>query len=552
MKEKIIALLLAAVLAVSLMPAASAARLATVEPVFRPSALPESPAQTNGAYNITFSAGDHGVAELYATSANARERVYFLADPDHGYAVDFSNCGYYFDRHEMELYYIGGNLYEIVMPDGDVVLDLAFTKIPTSAHAITVKANEGGMVTLDQTAAKKGESIFVEIIPSPGYSLSTVKAKSGDKWLEGYDLGMTGGAYLYEIFMPDAAMEVQVEFVRNGPYDILTYIDSEGGTVTLSHTSAYEQETVTVTAAPDKGCRVEDVQVSHTPTRALGNNQWSFAMPKHRVEVHVKFAKIVSPVTVTVETGLGGTAALSAETAAWGDTVTLTCTPEPGYRIARVSGAELEDRGQGVYTFPMGDKAVELAVLFLREENPFLDVNETMFFHDAVLWAVDAGITGGMTADSFGPLAVCNRAQVVTFLWRAAGCPEPAATENPFTDVPEGQWFTKAVLWAVEMGITNGMGDGTFGVNLPCNRAQVVTFLHRAQGKPQPRTAEHPFTDVEAGSWYEAPVLWALENSITTGATETTFDPNGQCLRAVVVTFLYRTSQLPVTFPELG
>ena len=122
--------------------------------------------------------------------------------------------------------------------------------------------------------------------------------------------------------------------------------------------------------------------------------------------------------------------------------------------------------------------------------------------------------------------------------------------KNPFTDVAEGTWYTDAVLWAVEQGITNGLTESTFGPNAVCNRAQVVTFLHRAKDSQAPQLQENPFTDVEAGSWYEAAVLWALENGVTTGATETTFNPGGQCLRAQVVTFLYRADRIPEPEPE--
>ena len=228
-----------------------------------------------------------------------------------------------------------------------------------------------------------------------------------------------------------------------------------------------------------------------------------------------------------------------------GETITLTAIPEEGYRLARITGVkELTDNGDGTYTFTMPDEAVDLQILFLRHENPFFDVNETQFFYESVLWAVEESITSGISATEFGPFAVCNRAQVVTFLWRYAGSPEPMSAENPFTDVPEGSFYHKAVLWAVENGITNGVSETAFGPNLACNRAQVVTFLWRMMKEPTPTLTENPFTDVDPG-WYELPVLWALENGITTGATATAFNPAGQCQRAQVVTFLYRTAQLP-------
>lgn len=173
-------------------------------------------------------------------------------------------------------------------------------------------------------------------------------------------------------------------------------------------------------------------------------------------------------------------------------------------------------------------------------ENPFVDVPENSFFIGPVLWAVEKGITNGVDATHFGPDANCMRAAVVTFLWRAAGEPEPTSANNPFTDVKESDYFYKAVLWAVEKGITNGMTATTFGPTAQCNRAQVVTFLWRAMGKPATNATEHPFTDVDEGQFYFEPMLWAVENGITNGLTATTFGPGNICNRAQVVTFLYR------------
>ena len=263
-------------------------------------------------------------------------------------------------------------------------------------------------------------------------------------------------------------------------------------------------------------------------------------MPRGNEQIQATFEPVVYPVRASLEVNLGGTVSLSAQSATIGQTVTLTCVPDAGYRVARVTGAKVTATGNNTYTFVMDNAAVELKVLFLRENNPFLDVNETQFFYDSVLWAMEEGITSGISANAFGPLDHCNRAQVVTFLWRAAGSPAPQNEKNPFTDVASGSWYTDAVLWAVENGITNGLTATTFGPTAVCNRAQVVTFLHRAKGSPAPTQKENAFTDVQAGSWYEAPVLWALENGITTGATATTFNPAGQCQRAQVVTFLYR------------
>ena len=172
--------------------------------------------------------------------------------------------------------------------------------------------------------------------------------------------------------------------------------------------------------------------------------------------------------------------------------------------------------------------------------NPFVDVNEGDFFYDSVLWAVEEGITTGVSDTHFDPTGACVRGQVVTFLWRAAGSPEPTITENPFVDVPADVFYYKAVLWAVEKGITTGVDATHFGPLNVCNRAQVVTFLWRAAGSPEPTSTDNPFVDVPADAFYYKAVLWAVEKGITTGVDASHFGPTTDCNRAQVVTFLYR------------
>ena len=172
----------------------------------------------------------------------------------------------------------------------------------------------------------------------------------------------------------------------------------------------------------------------------------------------------------------------------------------------------------------------------------FTDVSPSAYYHDPIVWAVENGITTG-TGDgtTFEPNAICTRGQVVTFLWRAAGKPEPTSTTNPFKDVKSSDYFYKAVLWALEKGVTTGTGDGTtFEPNTNCNRAQIVTFLSRAKNGT-PASTVNPFKDVPAGSYYYNPVLWAVEKGITTGTGDgTTFEPNADCTRGQVIAFLYR------------
>ena len=171
--------------------------------------------------------------------------------------------------------------------------------------------------------------------------------------------------------------------------------------------------------------------------------------------------------------------------------------------------------------------------------NTFTDVTKDDFFYDAVQWAVAEGITTGVTTTRFAPDNLTTRAQIVTFLWRAAGQPEPASGENPFTDVDESEFYYKAILWAVEQGITKGVTETTFNPDGNCTRAQAVTFLHRYAGQPE-ATMENPFTDVSDQEFYYNAILWAVEEEITTGVTTTTFEPDSGCTRGQIVTFLYR------------
>ena len=173
------------------------------------------------------------------------------------------------------------------------------------------------------------------------------------------------------------------------------------------------------------------------------------------------------------------------------------------------------------------------------DKGGFADVKPGAYYEDAVNWAVGQKITAGKSATAFAPNDACTRAQAVTFLWRAAGSPEPTATSTVFTDVAKDSYYYKAVLWAVENGITNGATETTFAPNATCSRSQIVTFLYRSQKSPE-APAENPFTDVKAGAFYENAVLWAVKENITTGASATTFDPAGSCTRGQIVTFLFR------------
>ena len=175
--------------------------------------------------------------------------------------------------------------------------------------------------------------------------------------------------------------------------------------------------------------------------------------------------------------------------------------------------------------------------------NPYVDVPNDAYYLRPVLWARENGITSGTDATHFSPGKICTRAQVVTFLWRAAGSPEPASSVSPFSDVSKSSYYYKAVLWAVEQGITSGMGNNRFAPDDTCTRAQVVTFLYRAAGSPAVYSGSNPFTDVRSGDYYYNAVRWAVQNGITSGVDSTHFGPGTKCSRAQVVTFLYRSEK---------
>ena len=243
-----------------------------------------------------------------------------------------------------------------------------------------------------------------------------------------------------------------------------------------------------------------------------------------------------------------GSVTVSPKSASKGDTVTVTVKPDSGYVLETLTVTDkngneltLKDKGNGKYTFTMPAGKVEVKATFMEDNsvlNFFYDVPNDAYFYEAVKWAVKNGITNGVGDNLFAPGQPCTRAQIVTFLWRAAGSPAPKSTVS-FADVPAGSYYAKAVAWAVENGITLGTGDGTFSPNATCTRAQSVTFLWRSEKSPAAGTA-NPFADVKSTAYYADAVLWAVREDITKGTTNTTFSPNADCTRAQIVTFLWR------------
>ena len=245
-----------------------------------------------------------------------------------------------------------------------------------------------------------------------------------------------------------------------------------------------------------------------------------------------------------------GKVSLDKSTAKKGDTVTVTVTPDAGYQLDKLTVTDkngtvlkLTDKGDGKYSFTMPDGKVEIKAVFAKkvETSPFGDVSADAYYYKAVQWAQEKGITDGISSNLFGPKQPCTRSQIVTFLWRAAGSPEPKGTAAGMTDVAPGSYYAKAVAWAIENGITTGTAEGTFSPDATCTRAQAVTFLARAQNAKA--TGKTAFSDVPADSYFADAVAWAQANGVTTGTSETTFSPDNDCTRAQIVTFLYRANQ---------
>ena len=244
-----------------------------------------------------------------------------------------------------------------------------------------------------------------------------------------------------------------------------------------------------------------------------------------------------------------GTVTVNPKSASKGSTVTITVKPDSGYQLDDLTvidknGNELKltDKGNGKYTFTMPASKVEVNATFVKEVeiSPFSDVSASNYYYEAVKWAQEKGITGGIGNGLFGPNQPCTRAQIVTFLWRAAGSPEPKSMSS-FSDVSTDSYYAKAVAWAVENGITTGTGDGKFSPDATCTRAQSVTFLFRAIGKLVDSKAE--FSDVLTDSYYANAVAWAVENGVTNGIGDGLFGPDNSCTRAQIVTFLFRAYQ---------
>ena len=413
----------------------------------------------------------------------------------------------------------------------------------------------GGLkaVTLDLNGGKLGgSSDAIQIIVKNG-SEFTAPASDGMTRPDGNNgsyfmwLGSDGNLYAPGESVPEVVTTLTAQWTVN-QYTI-TY-DLAGGTVE-GNPDTYTIETVaftlknptksgyTFTGWSGTGLDGENNMTVTIPTGSTGNRTYT-AHWRYNGSGHS-----YSYYTIKATAGAGGSISPSGNVSVReGRDQTFTITPDKGYAVANV---KIDGKSIGAvksYTFENVSRTHTIEVIFMKANgNPqtgvFVDVATGSYYEDAVDWAVENGITKGTDDTHFSPDGICTRAQAATFLWRAAGSPKPETRTMPFTDVPAGSYYYDAVLWAVENGITKGTSNTTFSPNMTCSRAQIVTFLWRSEKSPAAGTA-NPFADVKSTAYYADAVLWAVKENITKGTTSTTFSPNADCTRAQIVTFLWR------------
>ena len=357
---------------------------------------------------------------------------------------------------------------------------------------------------------------------------------------------------LASIFLPNG-LTVESARIPNTATQVRYSLDADKVTIT-EITLGTDKEKVDI---PDtiSGCSVVAVAEAYHPY--VGNHTHKYSGGTCALCGYIKPSSNSgsSTYTITLEPANNGDVTSSHKTASKGTTVTLTVVPDKGYTLETLTvtdknGNEIEltNKGDGKYTFKMSGSKVTVKATFMEDNsmlNFFVDVFPGDYYYDAVLWAAENDITGGVDDTHFAPNAPCTRAQAVTFLWRATGCPAPQSNAMPFTDVAEGSYYHDAVLWAVENGITKGTSDTAFSPNATCTRAQIMTFIYRSEqaqggGMQGAWMFQNPFSDVDLESYYGEAVMWAVANGVTNGTSDTTFSPNNDCTRAQIVTFLYR------------
>lgn len=438
-----------------------------------------------------------------------------------------------------------------------------------SPETWTLVAYDKGKFTIDTTGTIDGVvATYCGNGPIEIKNGNFVNSKENCSQLQGVSgtISVTGGT-----FSEDPADHCAMGYVSykkpNGTYGVMEGSDTGNGI----------NWNVTITVRPEGAAVVlkkgDTVLGTEAGTYQLPNGEYTLSVSQRgyrpvtrtftvagaAVEVDVELRRIsyssgtnTTPSAahpVSVGAAANGSVFADPRSARKGDTVIITVTPDEGYALDTLtvtdnkgSQLELTDLGGGKFSFTMPDSQVKIAAQFAPAESQpeqirFSDVPAGAYYEIPVLWAVEQGVTTGVGNGMFAPNGQCTRAEIVTFLWRLAGCPDPIAASAP-ADVDPDSYYAKAVSWAVEHGITNGDENGLFSPNSQCTRAQAVTFLYRALGASAAGKAS--FADVPDGVFYTDAVAWAVEHGVTSGVGGGLFNPNGICTRAEIVTFLYR------------
>ena len=448
---------------------------------------------------------------------------------------------------EFKAWEIGGTEYKVgdsYTVNGDTEIKALWENslITPTTYTVTVSNNGNGTGTATPSTAAAGTTITLTATPNKGYHFKEWQVISGGVTIKDD-----------KFLMPNDNVEVKAIFEEDAPpapteYTI-TY-DLAGGTAE-GNPDTYTIETRTFTLKnPTKSGYTF---TGWSGTGLTGENNLTVTIEKgstgdRSYTAHWRYngsGHSYSYYTIKATAGAGGSISPSGNVSVReGRDQAFTITPDKGYAVANV---KIDGKSIGAvksYTFENVSRTHTIEVIFMKANgNPqtgvFVDVATGSYYEDAVDWAVENGITKGTDDTHFSPDGICTRAQAVTFLWRAAGSPKPETRGMPFTDVPVGSYYYDAVLWAVENGITKGTSDTTFSPNMTCSRAQIVAFLWRSEKSPAAGTA-NPFTDVKSTAYYAVAVLWAVKENITEGTTNTTFSPDADCTRAQIVTFLWR------------
>ena len=485
-------------------------------------------------FTITVKTDGNGTASASHAKAVVGTEIRLTATP---------NTGYHFKEWQV----ISGGVTikdnKFLMPSANVEVKAIFEKdappAPTE-FTITVTSGDNGTASASHAKAVVGTEIRLTATPNTGYHLKEWQVISGGVTIKDD-----------KFLMPNDNVEVKAIFEKDAPpapTEFTITFDGNGGTPSVSSMTTTDQK---LTSLPSASQNKHSFDGWYTE-KSGGTKITTDTVFSANTTVYAHWTYIggggssgYSYYTIKATAGTGGSISPSGNVSVReGRDQTFTITPDKGYAVANV---KIDGKSIGAvksYTFENVSRTHTIEVIFMKANgNPqtgvFVDVATGSYYEDAVDWAVENGITKGTDDTHFSPDGICTRAQAVTFLWRAAGSPEPETRAMPFNDVPVGSYYYDAVLWAVENGITKGTSDTTFSPNMTCTRAQIVAFLWRSEKSPAAGTA-NPFADVKSDAYYADAVLWAVKENITKGTTSTTFSPNADCTRAQIVTFLWR------------